>query len=38
MDPDQMACQKLADLDLQRLKKKDISGFSRTRVSPSPAE
>ena len=31
--PDQLACQKLADLDLHCLQKQDISGFSRTRVN-----
>ena len=31
-DPDQLASKKPTDLDLHCLKRKDISGFGRTRV------
>ena len=32
-DPDQLASKKPTDLDLHRLQRQDISGFSRTRVN-----
>ena len=37
-DPDKLALQKPTDLDLHRLQRQGISGFSRTRVKGNNSE